>query len=87
MDQSTPHSFVPESGFVPDAETAVAVATAVAARIYGKDMIDRQRPYGASLEGDTWTVVGSMPAGSLGGAFEVQLSRSTGKILHVTHAR
>lgn len=87
MNEPSPHSFVPDAGFVPDVDTAVAIAVAVAARIYGKDRIEQQKPFLASLNGDTWTVVGSVQADRLGGAFEVQLSKTDGRVIRVTHGR
>ena len=55
------HNVKPRDGYVPDAETAIAVAIAVWNPIYGKKQIEEERPYTARLEDGVWTVKGSLP--------------------------
>jgi hypothetical protein len=77
--------FVPANGFVPDAATAVAIAEAVLIPIFGRAQIESERPFSASLEGGNWTVVGHLPPDCLGGAAEVIIDRSTGRVIRVLH--
>lgn len=78
----------PTSGFVPDAQTAVAVAHAVLSPIYGKEQIMEQAPLVAQLAGETWVVSGTLPKdASLGGVVEIRISKRTGKILRVLHTK
>ena len=84
------HSYVPEKGFVPDVETAIAIAVAVWNPIYGKEQIAREKPYVATLTGDVWSVVGSLPnapngAPVSGGVAMIAISKRSGCILTVTH--
>jgi NTF2 fold immunity protein len=88
----TARGYVPPNGFVPTAETAIAVAEAVLAPVYGKDQIDSEHPFKAILNGDVWTVKGSVPchnpppgAECPGGAAEIRISKRTGQVLFMTH--
>jgi hypothetical protein len=88
--QSKSASFIPKNGFVPDAATALAVAEAVLAPVYGKDKVLSEHPFKAILSGDKWIVTGSVPCDSPnipcpGGAAEVQISKKSGRILYMTH--
>src|SRR5258708_38416361 len=42
-------SYLPAAGYVPDSETAIAIATAVLTPIYGKPTIDAEKPWKAGL--------------------------------------
>jgi hypothetical protein len=82
---------VPKDGFVPNATVALAVADAVLLPVYGKKTIDSERPFKAVLNGNVWTITGSVPCdgppGAVcpGGAAEVRISKRTGQILFMTH--
>jgi hypothetical protein len=81
-------SVQPKSGFVPNAETAVKIAEAVLVPVYGEKKILDERPFNAKLEGDVWTVIGSLHCGAphcVGGAAEVKISKSSGQILQMVH--
>jgi hypothetical protein len=88
------HNFVSSSGFVPDAETAVAIAVAVWKPIYGKEQIEKQVPYHAQLIDGIWIVEGSYPksiydpnAPVPGGAAIAEISKLTGEVLRVSHSK
>ena len=88
----TVKGYVPPSGFVPNAETAVVIAEAVLKPVYGNDLIESERPFKAVLKGSAWIVTGSVPChnpppGAVcpGGAAEVRISKKTGQILFMTH--
>jgi NTF2 fold immunity protein len=51
----------PKDGFVPDAETAIKIATAVWARIYSPRELEQERPFCAYLKNGVWTVEGTLP--------------------------
>jgi NTF2 fold immunity protein len=67
-------------------ETAVAIATAILAPIYGRSTIDAEKPWHTGLKGGVWTVVGTFN-GKAGGGGEgmVQLDKKTGAIVFVGH--
>lgn len=81
----------PKEGFVPNAETAVKVGEAVLMPVYGEGKILGERPFGAALQGDVWTVQGTLrcggPPGTLchGGTAVVKISKTSGEILFMTH--
>jgi hypothetical protein len=53
----------PKEGFVPNAETAVKVGEAVLMPVYGEKRIVGERPFKAALQGDVWTVEGTLHCG------------------------
>ena len=90
--RNTAKGYVPPNGFVPTAETAIAVAEAVLIPVYGKDQIESERPFKAVLNENVWVVTGSVPchnpppgAECPGGAAEIKISKWTGQILFMTH--
>jgi hypothetical protein len=80
-------NFKPKDGYVPDAETAIAVAVAVWNPIYGKDEITKEKPYKASLSNGIWTVEGSLPKGMVGGVAEAEISKDDCRVLRVIHGK
>jgi hypothetical protein len=87
---AAPRSVIPKDGFVPTAVVAVAIAEAVLIPVYGKQLINSERPFKAELSHDAWDIKGTVPCnppGSLcpGGAAEVKISKKTGQILFMTH--
>ena len=80
-------SFKPKDGFVPDEETAIRIAEAIWIPIYGKENIEREKPFKATLTHRVWTVTGSLPEGLKGGAAIVEISKEDAKILKVIHEK
>jgi hypothetical protein len=82
----TTHSYIPKNGFVPDKDTALAIAYAVALPIYGKKQLDGEKPLRAELEGGVWTILGTLNCGSCdGGTLVMQIDKTTGRIVFLTH--
>lgn len=85
------HSYVPSAGFVPDAATATTIAEAILSPIYGKDAIDRQKPFLVSLENDVWTVSGQRQKQAnrlvVGGVFRIQISKPNARVKYLTHGK
>jgi len=81
----------PKEGFVPNAETAVKVGEAVLMPVYGEKRIVGERPFKAALQGDVWTVEGTLhcggPPGTTcpGGTAVVKISKTSGQILFMMH--
>jgi hypothetical protein len=76
---------MPAAGYVPDSDTAIAIATAVLTPIYGKTTIDAEKPWKAGLKDGVWTVVGTFNGKGEGGEAIVQIDKRTGAIKFVTH--
>jgi hypothetical protein len=89
--QVSSNGVIPKQGFVPNESVALAIAEAVLIPVYGKNVIDSERPFKAVLKSNVWTISGSVPCdgppGSIcpGGAAEVRISKRTGQILFMTH--
>ena len=82
------HNYVPHQGYVPDAKTAECIAEAVWIPIYGKENIEKERPFHAEVSNGVWTVTGSLPKSyQVGGVAEIEIQQSDGKILRVTHGK
>lgn len=75
----------PRQSLVPDARTAIRIALAVWGPIYGDDKIADEKPFVARLRNGVWTVEGSLPEGSVGGAAYIEINEADGKVLKVTH--
>jgi hypothetical protein len=81
----------PSGGYVPDAITAVKIAEAVLMPVYGEQKIASERPFTAKLDGDVWTVDGTLYCGDGkigtcdGGAARVKLSKNDARILFMIH--
>lgn len=80
-------SYKPDAGFVPDEETAIAIAVAVWNPIYGKKHIDGEKPFHATLKNGVWSVSGSLPDGWVGGVAEAEISKEDGRILKIIHGK
>jgi len=81
----------PAGGYVPDALTAVKIAEAVLVPVYGEQKIASERPFKAKLDGDVWTVDGTLYCadGKIGvcpgGTATVKLSKNDARILFMIH--
>jgi hypothetical protein len=80
-------NYKPKEGYVADEETAITIAVAVWKPIYGKEKIENEKPYKASLKDSIWTVTGSLPKGWKGGVAEAEISKDDGRILQVIHGK
>jgi hypothetical protein len=84
----TSKPFIPKNGYVPDKETVLAIAYAVAVPIYGKKVIDGEMPLRAELDSDVWTVLGTLNCQSCeGGTLVLQIDKMIGKIVFLTHTK
>ncbi|HJQ31237.1 MAG TPA: YbbC/YhhH family protein [Pyrinomonadaceae bacterium] len=80
-------SYKPPKGFVPDEQTAISIAVAVWTPIYGKEQIESERPFKASLHDGVWHVTGTLPEGWYGGTAIAEISQESGCILSVIHQK
>jgi hypothetical protein len=84
----------PKAGYVPDSKTAIRIAEAVLAPIYGEEKINAERPFNAELKHGTWTVTGTLhcpdehggtTTDCAGGTAEVKIAKSDGRVLFMIH--
>jgi hypothetical protein len=55
--------------------------------VYGAETIANERPLKASLNGDVWTVSGTLPAGRVGGVATIKISKRDGRVLYMMHSK
>jgi NTF2 fold immunity protein len=79
-------SFVPKNGYVPDKDTAIAIAYAVSVPVYGKESVDAEKPFRAEVDGGKWIVLGTLHGQTSGGTLIVQIDRNTGTISYLNHS-
>jgi hypothetical protein len=77
----------PGQDLVPNERTAIAIAEAVLAPIYGSETIERQRPFNATLENGQWHVQGTLPTWARGGVAEAWIVKEDGRVTKVAHGR
>lgn len=80
-------NYKPREGYVPDDQTAISIAIAVWNPIYGKENIEKEKPFKANLKNGVWTVTGSLPEGYDGGTAIAEISKDDGRILRVIHGQ
>jgi len=82
--------------YVPDADTAAAIAEAVLSPAYGKAHVESERPFNATLNGGVWVVTGTVycpdglpPAGKAptgrAQTETVEISKSDAHIVSMTY--
>ena len=81
------HNYKPVSRYVSDEETAIKIAVAVWLPIYGKEKIEKEKPYKAMLKGGIWYVNGSLPKGWVGGVAEAEIAKDDGRIIRISHGK
>ena len=83
--------FSPESGLkqkrVPTAEAAVKLAESLWFRIYGQELITKQKPFKATLREGLWHVSGTRPEIQPGGLAKAVIRQSDGKIIEISHGK
>jgi hypothetical protein len=75
-------SYSPPEGMVPNGETAVKIAEAVLTPIYGKEVVEHERPFRVELVKGVWIVDGAIHPGP-GGNLHIEISKKDGRIARV----
>ncbi len=91
-DETQKYNYKPQQGYVPDEETAIKIAVAVWIPIYGKEIIEKEKPYIATLKNGVWYVTGSLPKAKaservVGGVAEAEINKDDGKIIRISHGK
>jgi len=75
---------------VPNAATARHIAEAVLIPVYGKALIESERPFTAILQRGVWVVSGTLPcakSGCEGGVATVKIQKADGRIIAMVHGK
>lgn len=75
-------SYVPPQGMVPNKESAVRIADAILTPIYGKTVVEYEKPYSVTLKRGVWVIKGKAHPGP-GGNLLIEISKRTGCIIRV----
>jgi hypothetical protein len=73
-------------GFVPDEATAIRIAITVWEPIYGKENIESERPFMATLVKGVWYVMDDGGHIVVGGSAQASIRQEDGKVLQISHA-
>lgn len=79
--------FWKKEGAVRSADVAIGIGEAIGRDYYGDEQIDEQLPLKAKLRKGVWQVRGTLPEGMLGGIVEVDVQKSDGKVVRLTHSK
>lgn len=85
-------SYVPSEGYVPTADVAVRIAKCVLCEIYGKEYIEKDKPFSVNLKNGVWIIEGNIPETNdsimtFGGQSYIEIKKSNGEILKLLHTK
>lgn len=72
---------------VKDSATAINIAEIVLFNIFGKENIEKQKPYEIDFIRNYWIIEGSLPQGFKGGTFIIILNAKDAKIIKISHGK
>lgn len=76
-----------DKDIVADSLSAVLIAKAAWYPLYGKEHIEREKPFRVTEYIKYWTVEGSLPEGHEGGTAHIVIRKSDGKVMKVWHEK
>ncbi|TPG33882.1 YbbC/YhhH family protein [Flavobacterium pectinovorum] len=72
---------------IKDSVIAIKIAEPILFEIYGKQNIEKQRPYEIYLLQNYWVISGTLPEDYLGGTFLIIIDSKNSKIIKITHGK
>lgn len=84
--------YIPVEGLVPTADIAVKIAECVLFEIYGKEKIEKEKPFSVNLRDGVWIIEGNIPDIKNGditfcGQVYMEIKKSNGEILKLLHTK
>lgn len=84
--------YIPVEGLVPTADVAVKIAECVLFEIYGKEKIEKEKPFSVNLRDGVWIIEGNIPDIKNGditfcGQVYMEIKKSNGEILKFLHTK
>ena len=76
-----------DKDIVADSLSAVLIAKAAWYPLFGKEHIEREKPFRVTEHIKYWTVRGSLPEGHEGGTAHIVIRKSDGKVMKVWHEK
>ena len=81
-------NYIPPKGVIPDSVTAIKVADVILSEVYGRRVIDGQKPFTAILVDGYWIVYGHLPDNFLfGGVAEIIIRKTNGEVIRISHGK
>ncbi|APV48304.1 hypothetical protein BWI17_00570 [Betaproteobacteria bacterium GR16-43] len=74
-------------GPVHNAKAAIEIAVAAWTPVYGREQIEKQKPFRALLRGGVWTVEGTLPSNSAGGVVLAEIASDNGRVIRMSDGR
>ena len=88
LSDTTLHNIVDENfELIRSKITAVFIAEKILFDIYGKENIEKQKPYEVYKIEKYWSISGTLPKGQDGGTFLIIMDAMDGKIIRITHGK
>ncbi len=87
LSDTTSHNVIGKYPILKDKSKAIAFAESILWSIYGKKIIERQKPYDVFLIDTYWLIKGTMPKGMKGGVFTIIIDSKNCKIIRITHGK
>ncbi|RKR05201.1 NTF2 fold immunity protein of polymorphic toxin system component [Flavobacterium sp. 90] len=72
---------------IKDSVTAIKVAEPILIDIYGKENIEKQKPYETYLLENYWVISGTLPADYSGGTFLIIIDARNSQVIKITHGK
>lgn len=72
---------------IKDSVSAVKIAETILFDIYGKQKIEKQKPYEIYFLDQYWIISGTLPEGYIGGTFLIIIDARNSNILKITHGK
>lgn len=77
-----------QNGTIPDAKAAAGIAKIILNYCFGEGTINKEQPFNVELVNNrVWYIYGSLPKGSFGGAAQISIQKSDGKVLGMYHGK
>ncbi|WP_051508982.1 NTF2 fold immunity protein [Xylanibacter oryzae] len=76
------------NGIIPNAKSAAGIAKIILNYCYGEGTINKEKPFNVELVNNrVWYIYGSLPKNSFGGAAQILIQKSDGKVLGIFHGK
>lgn len=86
-DYASYDGYNPKDGFIATPEQVVKIAEVALSKIYGKENIEKQKPFSINLENGIWLIEGYSEDGYDGGVVYMEIKKNNGEILKVIHGK
>ncbi len=86
-DYSNVQGYFPSGGLISTAELAFQIAEPVFINLYGRDIIEAEKPFSINIENDIWMIEGTLKENIDGGVAYMEIDKNNGAILKVIHTK